>query len=76
MSCQDQPSIQIIHCTDRKEIVPLSNFTSKAENILSVANDMQIPDRKTHPYGPLESSRIVRTVRTVRRHWTPLELNH
>ena len=34
------------NCTDRKDIAPLSNFTSKAENILSVANDMQIPDRK------------------------------
>ena len=29
------------NCTDRKDITPLPNFTSKAENILSVANDMQ-----------------------------------
>ena len=34
------------NCTDRKDIAPLSNFTSKAENILSVANDMQLTDRK------------------------------
>ena len=32
--------------TDRKDIAPLSNLTSKAENILSVANDMQSTDRK------------------------------
>ena len=42
------------NCTDRKEIAPLSNFTSKAENSLSIANDMQFADRKTLPYGPYE----------------------
>ena len=42
------------NCTDRKEIAPLSNFTRKAENILSVVNDMQFTDRKTLPYGPYE----------------------
>ena len=34
------------NCTDRKEITPLYDFTSKAKNILSVANDMQLKDRK------------------------------
>ena len=34
------------NCTDRKYIAPHSNFTSKAENIISVANDMQLTDRK------------------------------
>ena len=34
------------NCTDRKEIAPLYDFTSKDKNILSVANDMQLKDRK------------------------------
>ena len=42
------------NCTDRKEIAPLSNFTSKTENGLSVANNMQFTDRKNIPYGPYE----------------------
>ena len=42
------------NCTDRKEIAPLSNFTSKTENSLSVANNMQLTDRKYLPYGPYE----------------------
>ena len=62
------------NCTDRKDIAPLSNYSRKAENILNVVNGMQFTDRKTLPSGPLETLRIVRTVRTVRRHWTPLEL--
>ena len=34
------------NCTDRKEIAPLYDFTSKDKNIPSVANDMQLKDRK------------------------------
>ena len=34
------------NCTDRKDIGPLSNLTSKAENIISVTNDTQFTDRK------------------------------
>ena len=42
------------NCTDRKAIAPLSNFTSKSDNSLSVANNMQFTERKTLPYGPYE----------------------
>ena len=51
-------------CTDRKDIGPLSNFTSKAKrkysNIPSVHNNMQFADRKLFMmdreelYGPYE----------------------
>ena len=34
------------NCTDRKEIAPLYDFTSKARNILSVANDVWLSNRK------------------------------
>ena len=34
------------NCTDRKEIAPLYDFTSKAKNILSVANDVWLSNRK------------------------------
>ena len=41
------------NCTDRKSLAgPLYDFTGKAKNILSVANDMQFTDRKTLPYEP------------------------
>ena len=57
---------------DRKDIGPLSNLTSKAENIWSVANDIQFTDRKlfikdrTNCTDRKLNSRTV----TVRVYWT------